>query len=197
MLPKLGSKSAKPSGVVPTLLLMNVAPFPCRRTSTPDAFTPLNTLSSILAFKPLTVNCVFQQEFIYNPLVENPFPSTVKPTATVPCPLIAISPIVQPGCVFTFKATLSSVILGRAEAKLITKGGVPLILNSMISSKGSAFTQLIASRKEPSPLSLVFVTVTVVPVGQAAIVRQSANSEVLLFVSVVVAVISSPLLTET
>src|SRR2546422_337916 len=55
----------------------------------------------------------------------------------------------------------ASVMLGRAELKVIVWTPAPAMLNEIVSVPASELALMIACRSEPAPLSLVFVTANV------------------------------------
>ena len=88
----------------------------------------------------------------------------------------------------------ASVMVGSADVGAMVCGPAPAILKAMMSgcppTLAEALASVMACRKLPAPLSLVFVTVNVVaPVATAT---HGENSEVLFAGSVAVAVTNSP-----
>src|SRR5437667_6008644 len=82
-----------------------------------------------------------------------------------------------------------SVIVGSADAGLIVWTPAPGMLKLIVSVPGVLLAQLIASRSEPGPVSLVPMTIVLQSTCTEAL---ALNSDVLPLLSVAVAMILSP-----
>src|SRR4029078_3687999 len=72
--------------------------------------------------------------------------------------------LVYPGCVVA-SITIGAVISGNAASKKITFAPDPGMLKTIVSGPGLAFALIMASRNDPTSLSLTFVTSKVCGVG--------------------------------